>query len=163
MPKGKEKLKEDNMKLTSKGRAAVTSLVDMSLNINDGNPVKLSDISYRQNISVTFLEQIFSSLKKKKIVKSIRGPLGGYMFEKDPESISIYEVIRAIDEDFKINRCNGKGIGCYSKRHNSKCLTHNLWHELTNHISNFLHSISIEDVKYNRVDFKNKYLMDNLN
>ena len=92
------------MKLTSKGRAAVTSLVDMSLNINNGNPVKLSDISNRQNISVNFLEQIFSSLKKKKIVKSIRGPLGGYMFEKDPQSISIYEVIRAIDEDFKINR-----------------------------------------------------------
>ena len=76
--------------------------------------------------------------------------------EKNPESISIYEVIRAIDEDFKINRCNGQGIGCYSKGHNSKCLTHNLWRELTNHISIFLHSISIEDVKYNRVDFKNK-------
>jgi Rrf2 family iron-sulfur cluster assembly transcriptional regulator len=151
------------MKLTSKGRAAVTSLVDMSLNINNGNPVKLSDISNRQNISVNFLEQIFSSLKKKKIVKSIRGPLGGYMFEKDPQSISIYEVIRAIDEDFKINRCNGKGIGCYSKGYNSKCLTHNLWHELTNHISTFLHSISIEDVKFDRIDFKNKYLMDNLN
>ncbi len=151
------------MKLTSKGRAAVTSLVDMSLNVSEGQPVKLSDISNRQNISVNFLEQIFLSLKKKRLVKSIRGPLGGYMFEKDPQSISIYEVIRAIDEDFKINRCNGKGIGCHSKGHNSKCITHNLWYELTNHISIFLNSISIEDVKFNRIDFKNKYLMDNLN
>ena len=102
------------MKLTSKGRAAVTSLVDMSININDGRPVKLSDISNRQNISLNFLEQIF-------------------------------------------------GDGCYSKGSNSKCLTHNLWYELTNHISFFLNSISIEDVKSNKIDMKNKYLMDNLN
>ncbi len=151
------------MKLSSRGRAAVTSLVDMSINITDGRPVKLSDISNRQNISLNFLEQIFSSLKKKRIVRSIRGPLGGYMFEKNPKSISIYEVIRAIDEDLKINRCNGDGDGCYSKASNSKCLTHNLWYELTNHISFFLNSISIEDVKSNKIDMKNKYLMDNLN
>ena len=85
------------------------------------------------------------------------------MFEKNPKSISIYEVIRAIDEDLKINRCNGDGDGCYSKASNSKCLTHNLWYELTNHISFFLNSISIEDVKSNKIDMKNKYLMDNLN
>ena len=149
------------MKLTSRGRAAVTSLVDMSINMNDGQPVKLSDISYRQNISINFLEQIFYSLKKKRLVRSIRGPLGGYMFEKNPKTISVYEVIRAIDEDFKINRCNGDGVGCYLK--NSKCMTHNLWHELTNHISIFLNSITIEDVKSNKIDLKTKYLMDNFN
>ena len=151
------------MKLTSKGRAAVTSLVDMSINNTDGRPIKLSEISNRQNISLNFLEQIFSSLRKKRIVKSIRGPLGGYIFDKNPGSISIYEVIKAIDEDLKINRCNGSDFGCNSKGHNSKCLTHNLWFELTNHISFFLHSISIEDVKSNKISFKNKYLMDNFN
>ena len=151
------------MKLTSKGRAAVTSLVDMSINNCNGRPIKLSEISDRQNISLNFLEQIFSLLRKKKIVKSIRGPLGGYIFEKKPDSISIYEVIKAIDEDLKINRCNGSGFGCSSKGHNSKCLTHNLWYELTNHISFFLNSISIEDVKSNKIPFKNKYLMDNCN
>ena len=87
------------MKLTSKGRLAVTSLVDMAINSTGNRPISLSEISRRQNISINFLEQIFSSLKKKGIVKSIRGPLGGYIFAKDPSFIMIYDVINATDED----------------------------------------------------------------
>ncbi len=134
------------MKLTSKGRFAVTSLVDMAINSTGDRPISLSEISQRQNISLNFLEQIFSSLKKKGIVKSIRGPLGGYIFAKDPSFIMIYDVINAIDEELKITRCKGVETSCLSTKKKSKCLTHNLWNNLTNHISSFLSSVSIRDV-----------------
>jgi Rrf2 family iron-sulfur cluster assembly transcriptional regulator len=134
------------MKLTSKGRFAVTSLVDMAINSSGNRPISLSEISRRQNISINFLEQIFSSLKKKGIVKSIRGPLGGYIFAKDPSFIMIYDVINATDEELKITRCKGIETSCLSTKKKSKCLTHNLWNNLTNHISSFLSSVSIKDV-----------------
>ena len=91
------------MKLTSKGRFAVTSLVDMAINSHANKPISLSEISQRQNISLPFLEQIFSLLKKE-IVKSIRGPSGGYIFAKDPSFIMVYDVINAIDEELKNNK-----------------------------------------------------------
>ncbi len=137
------------MKLTSKGRLAVTSLVDLAINSNEGEPVSLSEISKRQHITVTFLEQIFSALKKKGIVKSIRGPHGGYLFAKNPNLIMLLDVIEATDENLKINKCNGVDFGCNRNGKKIKCLTHNLWSELTNHILFFLNSISIEDVKKN--------------
>ena len=104
------------MKLTSKGRFAVTSLVDMAINSTGNRPISLSEISRRQNISINFLEQIFSSLKKKGIVKSIRGPLGGYIFAKDPSFIMIYDVINATDEELKITRCKGIETSCLSTK-----------------------------------------------
>ena len=110
------------MKLTSKGRFAVTSLVDMAINSTGNRPISLSEISRRQNISINFLEQIFSSLKKKGIVKSIRGPLGGYIFAKDPSFIMIYDVINATDEELKITRCKGIETSCLSTKKKSKCL-----------------------------------------
>ena len=140
------------MKLTLKGRFAVISLVDISINSAGNRPVSLSEISSRQNISLPFLEQIFISLKKSGIVKSVRGPSGGYTFAKNPDLIKIYDVIKAIDEDLKIMRCNGVDYGCIPNKKKSKCLTHNLWNKLSNHIFFFLTSISINDVRQNSYD-----------
>lgn len=142
------------MRLTSKGRFAVTSLVDIAINSEEDKPVSLSEISNRQNISLSFLEQIFLSLKKNGIVKSVRGPSGGYLFAKDPSFIMIYDVINAIDEDLKITRCNGIDYGCIPTKKKTKCLTHNLWNNLSNHISSFLNSVSIEDVSKNSYSFQ---------
>ena len=99
-----------------------------------------------------FLEQIFYYLKKNEIVKSVRGPSGGYLFAKRPDFIMIYDVISAIDEDLKITRCNGIDYGCIPTKKKSKCLTHNLWNNLTNHILSFLSSVSILDVSKNSYD-----------
>ena len=137
------------MKLTSKGRFAVMSLVDIAINSVGNKPVSLSEISSRQDISLPFLEQIFISLKKSGIVKSVRGPLGGYTFAKNPDFIKIYDVIKAIDEDLKIMRCNGIDYGCIPNKSKTKCLTHNLWNNLSNHIFFFISSISIDDVRKN--------------
>jgi Rrf2 family transcriptional regulator, iron-sulfur cluster assembly transcription factor len=138
------------MRLTSRGRVAVTSLVDMARNQKNGQPVKLSDISKRQNITVTFLEQVFYLLRKNGVVKSSRGPQGGYFFVTKPNLIMISDVIKAIEEDLKITNCNGIDYGCKSANNrNSKCLTHNLWHELKKHMMFFLDSVSIEDVREN--------------
>ena len=106
------------MKLTSKGRFAVMSLVDMAINSAENKPISLSEISQRQNISIAFLEQIFSLLKKRQIVKSIRGPSGGYIFAKDPSFIKIYDVIDAIEEELKITKCNGLETSCLSTKKN---------------------------------------------
>jgi len=137
------------MKLTSKGRFAVMSLVDIAINSVGKKPVSLSEISSRQNISLPFLEQIFISLKKSGIVKSVRGPSGGYTFAKNPDFIKIYDVIKAIDEDLKIMGCNGVDYGCIPNKRKTKCLTHNLWNNLSNHILLFLSSVSINDVRKN--------------
>tara|TARA_B100000530_G_scaffold59313_1_gene34262 strand:- start:120 stop:599 length:480 start_codon:yes stop_codon:yes gene_type:complete len=137
------------MKLTSKGRFAVTSLVDMAINSNGNKPISLSEISQRQNISLAFLEQIFALLKKREIVKGIRGPAGGYIFARDPSFIMVYDVIEAIEEELKITRCNGVETSCLSTKRKTKCLTHNLWNNLTDHISFFLSSVSIKDVRDN--------------
>ena len=137
------------MKLTSKGRFAVMSLVDIAINSVANKPVSLSDISSRQNISLPFLEQIFISLKKSGIVKSVRGPSGGYIFAKKPDFIKVYDVIKAIDEDLKIMGCNGVDYGCIPNKRKTKCLTHNLWNKLSNHILIFLSSVSINDVRKN--------------
>ena len=137
------------MKLTSKGRFAVMSLVDIAINSVENKPVSLSEISSRQNISLSFLEQIFISLKKSGIVRSVRGPSGGYTFAKNPDFIKIYDVIKAIDEDLKIMKCNGIDFGCIPNKSKTKCLTHNLWNKLSNHIFFFLSSVSINDVRKN--------------
>ena len=140
------------MKLTSKGRFAVTALVDLAVNTQNDKPTSLSDISLRQNISLSFLEQILNLLKKDGIVKSVRGPNGGYSLAKKPEKVMISQIIEAINEEVKITKCNGIDFGCSSQKHSGKCLTHNLWAELSNQIYFYLDSISLDDVKKNKLN-----------
>ena len=124
------------MKLTSKGRYAVMALADMA-SFNTQNPVSLRDISLRQNISLVYLEQIFSKLKKSNIVKSIRGTNGGYILTKDPEKIKLSNIFLAVDEKVKTVQCNKESKkGCNGKL--TKCITHNLWDDLEMHINDFL-------------------------
>ena len=132
------------MKLTSKGRYAVMALADLA-NFNSVNPVPLRDISLRQKISLDFLEQIFSKLKKNNIVKSIRGINGGYVLNKDPVQIKIANILNAVDEKVKTLQCNKESKkGCNSKT--SKCITHNLWDELETHINYFFEEKNLKDL-----------------
>ena len=132
------------MKLTTKGRYAVMAMADLAANQN-GKPVSLNDISLRQNISLSYLEKLFSKLRNEKLVKSIRGPSGGYILEKNQKEIRISNIIFAVDEQVKTLNCkreskkgfNGKTI---------KCITHNLWDDLENHINNFFEKVSLNDV-----------------
>ena len=132
------------MKLTTKGRYAVMAMADLAANQN-GKPVSLNDISLRQNISLSYLEQLFSKLRNEKLVKSIRGPSGGYILEKDPKEIRISNIIFAVDEQVKTLNCKKDSKkGCNGKT--IKCITHNLWDDLENHINNFFEKVSLNDV-----------------
>ena len=132
------------MKLTSKGRYAVTALVDLA-RFNRDNPVSLRDISLRQSISIDFLEQIFLKLKKKEIVQSIRGTQGGYILNRQPNEIKLTNIFDAVDEKVKTVQCKKESKkGCNGKA--TKCLTHNLWDELENHINSFFDKKSLEDL-----------------
>jgi Rrf2 family transcriptional regulator, iron-sulfur cluster assembly transcription factor len=132
------------MKLTSKGRYAVMALADLA-KFNSRNPVSLRDISLRQSISLDFLEQIFSKLKKHNIVKSIRGSNGGYILNKDPEQIKLANILNAVDEEVKTVQCQKESKkGCNNKT--SKCITHNLWDELEIHINDFFEKKNLKDL-----------------
>ena len=141
------------MKLTSKGRYAVMALVDLA-KFNSANPVSLRDISLRQGISLDFLEQIFSKLKRNDIVQSIRGTQGGYILNKQPNEIKLANIFHAVDETVKTVQCKKESKkGCNGKA--SKCITHNLWDELETHINSFFENKSLEDLltsnKENRI------------
>ncbi|MDT0595878.1 Fe-S cluster assembly transcriptional regulator IscR [Glaciecola petra] len=129
------------MKLTSKGRYAVTAMLDVALHAKDG-PVALADISERQEISLSYLEQLFARLRKHELVNSVRGPGGGYKLGKLPSEIAIGEVIRAVDESVDATRCQGMA-DCQG---GEKCLTHSLWQDLSDRIAGFLNSISLDDL-----------------
>lgn len=131
------------MKLTTKGRYAVTAMLDLALH-NDGDPVSLAEISSRQSISLSYLEQLFSKLRKNKLVISMRGPGGGYRLGRDPESVSIADIIVAVDENIDATRCKGEA-NCDGDR--KRCLTHDLWMDLSKQIKTFLSNISLEDMK----------------
>ena len=141
------------MKLTTKGRYAVMAMADLAANQN-GKPVSLNDISLRQNISLSYLEQLFSKLRNEKLVKSVRGPSGGYILEKNPKEIRISNIIFAVDEQVKTLNCNKDSKkGCNGKT--IKCITHNLWDDLENHINNFFEKVSLNDVvKQRNIDSK---------
>ena len=129
------------MKLTTKSRYAVTAMLDIASH-NTGSPISLPEISHRQNISLSYLEQLFSRLKKSGLVDSIKGPGGGYMLSKDANEIVISEVIQAVDEDLETTACNGK-----SNCHNiHQCISHNLWQDLGTEINNFLSDITLKQV-----------------
>lgn len=129
------------MKLTSKGRYAVTAMLDVSLHSLRG-PVSLADISERQEISLSYLEQLFSRLRRERLVDSVRGPGGGYKLGRDAADISIGEVIRAVNESVDATKCQGKG-GCQG---GERCLTHNLWEGLSDRISVFLDGITLGEL-----------------
>jgi len=129
------------MRLTSKGRYAVTAMLDVALHGSD-DPVPLADISERQEISLSYLEQLFSRLRKQGLVSSVRGPGGGYRLGEEMKNISIGHIIAAVDESVDATRCQGEG-GCQG---GSRCLTHSLWSELSGRISAFLNDISLQEL-----------------
>ena len=132
------------MRLTSKGRYAVMALVDLA-RFNNITPVSLRDISLRQGISLDYLEQIFSKLRKKDIVQSVRGNQGGYVLNKKAKEIKLTNIFDAVDEKVKTVQCKKESkTGCNGR--SSKCLTHDLWDELENHINNFFEKKSLRDL-----------------
>ena len=135
------------MKLNSKSRYAVMALADIA-NFNEKNPVSLRDISLRQNISLVYLEQIFSKLKKNNIVKSIRGTNGGYILSDDPSHIKLSSIFLAVDEKVKQVQCKKESKkGCNGK--STKCITHYLWDELELYINNFFDKKNLADLLNN--------------
>ena len=138
------------MKLTTKGRYAVMAMADLAL-FKDKGPISLTDISLRQNISLAYLEQIFIKLKNNNLVKSVRGAKGGYVLETSPEEIRISNIISAVNEEVKTLNCKKESKkGCNNK--NTKCITHNLWDQLDNHINNFFEKVKLNDlVKKNQI------------
>ena len=135
------------MKLTSRSRYAVMALVDLA-RFDNINPVSLRDISLRQGISLDYLEQIFSKLKKNEIVKSIRGTQGGYVLNKNPNDIKLTNIFHAVDEKVKTVQCKKESKkGCNGKA--TKCITHNLWDELEIHINTFFENKSLKDLLNN--------------
>lgn len=129
------------MRLTTKGRYAVTAMLDLSLNSNNG-PVNLSDISKRQDISLSYLEQLFAKLRKRKLVSSVRGPGGGYRLGRSHSDIHVAEIIDAVSESLDTTKCKGKG-DCHQ---GEICLTHHLWQDLSDQIHAFLSGISLADL-----------------
>ncbi len=126
------------MRLTTKGRYAVTAMLDLTLHQTDG-PVTLSDIANRQCISLSYLEQLFSQLRKHTLVQSVRGPGGGYLLAREAQEIAVADVICAVDESVDATRCRGKE-NCQGKE---RCLTHDLWDDLSKRIYDFLGGIDL--------------------
>ena len=134
------------MKLSNKGRYAVQALADLARN-NLQKPTNLTEISLRQGISISFLEQIFLKLKKNNLVKSSRGPLGGYILSRSPADITLSSIIEAVDEKVKTVACRRESKkGCHGK--SFKCITHNLWDDLENHINYFFKKNTLRDIVY---------------
>ena len=137
------------MRLSTKGRYAVMAMVDLAQH-SRGEPVALAEVAERQEISLSYLEQLFAMLRKAGLVKSVRGPGGGYLLGHDRSDIRIADVILAVDEPIRATRCTpGAPVGCRGNR--TRCLTHDLWEELGNHIHLYLSSVSLADVCEERV------------
>ena len=144
------------MKLTSKGRYAVMAMADLA-QANQKQPTSLTEISLRQGISISFLEQIFNKLKKNNLVYSSRGPSGGYLLSKSPAEIKLLSIMRAVDENVKTVGCKKESKkGCTGK--SIKCITHNLWDDLENHINSFFEKNTLNDIIFKVVKNKNKEL-----
>ena len=137
------------MKLSTKGRYAVMAMVDLAKETT-GSPIALADVADRQEISLSYLEQLFGKLRRGGLVNSVRGPGGGYLLSRAPDDIRISDIIVAVDEPIQTTRCSpGSPAGC--KANKSRCLTHDLWEELGHHIYLYLSSTSLEDVVEKRV------------
>ncbi len=132
------------MKLTTKGRYAVMAMADLALYERLG-PISLKEVSVRQNISLAYLEQIFIKLKNNKLVRSSRGASGGYVLEKPASEIKLSSIIFAVDEEVKMLNCKKSSKrGCTNKT--TKCITHNLWDQLDQHINGFFEKIKLQDL-----------------
>lgn len=137
------------MRLSTKGRYAVMAMVDLACR-SDGKPVALADIAERQEISLSYLEQLFAKLRKGGLVRSVRGPGGGYMLAHNAEATRISDIILAVDEPIRATRCpTGSPEGCRSNK--SRCLTHDLWEELGHQIHLYLSAVSLADVRERRI------------
>ncbi len=134
------------MKLTTKGRYAVTAMLDLAISTSN-RPISLADISSRQSISLSYLEQLFGKLRRNGLVRSVRGPGGGYVLDGSPTNISVADIIRAVEEPIQATSCGnssdkkGQGDGC---NRSSQCITHHLWVALGQHIYHFLDAISLD-------------------
>jgi len=129
------------MKLTTKGRYAVTAMLDLALHAQQG-PVSLAEISSRQGISLSYLEQLFSRLRKHKLVSSTRGPGGGYRVARPLNEVVVSEIITAVNESVDATQCGGRE-NCHAQ---GRCLTHDLWEGLSARIEDFLSGVSLEDL-----------------
>ena len=137
------------MKLTSKGRYAVMAMADLAKN-NIKEPISLTEISLRQGISISYLEQLFLKLRKNNLVQSVRGPAGGYVLSKPPEDIKLLSIISAVDERIKTVKCRKESKkGCNGK--SIKCITHNLWDDLETHINKFFEDNTLNDILFKEV------------
>ena len=137
------------MKLSTKGRYAVMAMVDLAKH-GDGKPVALAEIARRQEISLSYLEQLFGRLRHGGLVDSVRGPGGGYLLAREPAQTLISDIVLAVNEPLQATRCKpGSPVGCTNA--GIRCLTHDLWEELGNQIYQFLSSVSLADVCEQRV------------
>ena len=137
------------MKLSTKGRYAVMAMVDIAAN-SDGSPIALADVAERQEISLSYLEQLFGKLRRGGLVKRVRGPGGGYLLAHTAGETRIADIILAVDEPIKAVRCTpGSPAGCRINK--TRCMTHDLWEELGNKIYLYLNSVSLADVVEKRV------------
>jgi len=129
------------MKLTTKGRYAVTAMLDLALNSSQG-PVSLGEISERQEISLSYLEQLFAKLRKQELVVSTRGPGGGYRVSRSLDQVAVGQIISAVDEPVDVTNCAGRK-NCHN---HGRCLTHDLWEALSIQIEDFLNGVSLQDL-----------------
>jgi Rrf2 family iron-sulfur cluster assembly transcriptional regulator len=129
------------MRLTTKGRFAVTAMIDLAMQHGTG-PVTLSEISQRQKISLSYLEQLFAKLRRRMLVDSVRGPGGGYTLAKDMAEVSVADIILAVDEPIDATQCGGKE-NC---RDEGKCITHDLWAKLNDHILDYLRGVTLKQL-----------------
>lgn len=137
------------MRLTTRARYAVMALVDLASTAT-ASPVRLSDVAARQEISLSYLEQLFARLRRAGLVRSVRGPGGGYLLARPMTAVSIADIVLAVDEPIRATRCKqGTGRGCRTDA--GKCQTHDLWEELGNQIYLFLRSVTVADVVEGRV------------
>ena len=144
------------MKLTSKGRYAVMAMADLAKN-NTKEPTSLTEISIRQGISISYLEQLFLKLRKNNLVQSVRGSSGGYLLSKSPDEIKLLSIISAVDEKIKTVKCKKESKkGCNGK--SIKCITHNLWDDLETHINNFFERNTLRDIIYKDTHYEQKEL-----
>ena len=137
------------MRLSTKGRYAVMAMADLAKRAEGGRAITLADIAQRQDISLPYLEQLFARLRRQGLVKSVRGPGGGYRLARPASETPVAEIVTAVDEPLEAVRCRSTAVGCMPG--GVRCLTHDLWDDLGRHIHDYLASVTLEDVVSGRL------------